>query len=191
MNHTLHSIVYNQLSSINIPLWHHKGWWCCYITITPQMQIDCCIPSRDCLQYICWWTWTLCSFFFFFSLETANNGGYLFCKSCRIHKTKWCLRVQTIAVTRGDPDIRFIFPRSAFITLRAFLLFRRSRGAFLVVTWSVSVNPNVTARGSQCAGEHLAVYLTFTVCKVFICGKITAYEGNLALSLKRHKCLTT
>ncbi len=55
----------------------------------------------------------------------------------------------------------------------------------------VSVNPNAAARGPQCAEEHLVVYLTFIVCEAFICTKITAYEGNLALSLKRHKRLWT
>lgn len=55
----------------------------------------------------------------------------------------------------------------------------------------VSVNPDAAARGPQCAKEHLVVYFTFIVCEAFICTKITAYEGNLALSLKRHKRLRT
>lgn len=55
----------------------------------------------------------------------------------------------------------------------------------------ISVQPNATGCGRQCAKEHLVVYLTFIVCKVFICTKLTAYEGNLTLSLKRHKRLRT
>ena len=78
---------------------------------------------------------------------------------------------------------------SAFRSLR-FKYFPAESGARPRHTVA-SVNPNVTARGTQCAEEHLVVYLTFTVRKVFICTKIIAYEGNLALSLKRHKRLTT
>lgn len=93
------------------------------------------------------------------------------------------------ADTKADRNILSILPARRSLRFKHF--FSGGRVPLGVVTWSVSVNPNVTARGSQCAGEHLAVYLTFTVCEVFICAKITAYEGNLALSLKRHKCLTT
>lgn len=55
----------------------------------------------------------------------------------------------------------------------------------------VCVNPDAPTHGPQCAKEHLVVYFTFIVCEAFICTKITAYEGNLALSLKRHKRFRT
>lgn len=89
---------------------------------------------------------------------------------------------------RNDSAVRW--QSSAFCSLRfKYFPVESAARSLGFVTWSSAWILMVTARGPQCAEEHLAVYLTFTVCEVFICTKITAYEGNLALSLKRHKRL--